>query len=168
MSKTLMLAAVLLLSAAWLQAQSSSQAGSRASGQTTSPAASSQGGMSTSGQTSSRTISSQSSSSAAGQTIEGCLQGSSGNFTLTDSAGTTYQLSGDTSKLNKHVGEEVEVTGSPSGSSASNSSPGANSSAGTSASAGSSTSAGTAAGSSQQFTVDKVKKVSSTCKTAGK
>jgi len=87
---------------------------------------------------------------ASGQTsVEGCLQGSSGNFTLTDSSGATYQLQGDTSKLSKHVGHEVQITGSPSGSSA--------------ASSGRATSQ---AGSPQQIlTVSKMKHISESCKT---
>jgi len=51
---------VLLLSAAWLQAQQYPQTGSSQSG---------------------------SSASAQASTVQGCLQGSNGNFTLTDNAG---------------------------------------------------------------------------------
>ena len=85
MAKTFLLAISLLVSAAWLQAQSqypqtgSSQTGASASGQTT---------------------------------VQGCLQGSDGKYTLTDKNGTTYQLQGDTSKLSAHVGHEVQITGS--------------------------------------------------------
>ena len=62
---------------------------------------------STSGQTS-RT-------GAGGQmTVEGCLSGSSGNYTLSDKNGNTYQLTGDTAKLSEHVGHEVKVTGTAS------------------------------------------------------
>lgn len=45
------------------------------------------------------------------QTVQGCLQGSGGNFTLTDSSGTVYRLLGDSTKLREHVGHEIEVTG---------------------------------------------------------
>jgi hypothetical protein len=45
-------------------------------------------------------------------TIEGCLAGSSGNFTLTDSSGKTYQLAGDTAQLNEHVGHTLRISGS--------------------------------------------------------
>jgi hypothetical protein len=129
MFKTLTLVATLLLSTAWLMAQDpqtssgSSQAGSATSG--------------SSGQTA----------------VEGCLQGSSGNYTLTDKSGTTYQLQGDTSKLAEHVGHEVQITGSTSAGSA-----------GSSASAGSS---GAAAG-SQMLTVEKVKHMGKTCKEGSK
>jgi hypothetical protein len=132
MSKTLMLAAVLLLSAAWLQAQQYPQSGS------SSTQASSGQGHDSSGKT----------------TVEGCLQGSDGNFTLTDSSGVTYQLQGDTSKLTEHVGHEVQIKGSTSGSAGSNPSSGAT--------------AGGSAGSQQTLNVDSVKHMAKTCKSAGK
>jgi hypothetical protein len=47
-----------------------------------------------------------------GDTIEGCLAGSAGSFTLTDSSGKTYQLAGDTAKLNEHVGHTLRISGS--------------------------------------------------------
>jgi uncharacterized protein DUF5818 len=81
--------------------------------------------------------------------VEGCLQGSDGNFTLTDSSGTTYQLAGDTSKLTEHVGHEVRIKGSTSGAGSSG--------AGASASAGG----------QQTLTVESVKHVAKTCKSAG-
>ena len=90
MVQKLMFALTLILATTWLMAQepasqgSSSQAGTAAS-------------------------------SGSGQTaVEGCLQGSNGSFTLTDKAGTTYQLQGDTSKLAEHVGHEVQITGTTS------------------------------------------------------
>ena len=46
---------------------------------------------------------------------QGCLGGSDPNYTITDTAGTTYKLNipanADTSKLARHVGEPVQVTG---------------------------------------------------------
>jgi hypothetical protein len=94
MYQTLMLSLVLLISTAWLQAQTYPQSGT---GQTA-------------GQTSGQT------------TVEGCLQSSAGNYTLTDKNGMTYQLSGDTSKLSDHVGHEVQITGTSSAASASSNS----------------------------------------------
>jgi hypothetical protein len=89
MTKMFMLTLVLLCSTAWLRAQVlSSQSSQTASTQT--------------GAESDKT------------SVEGCLQGSNGSFTLTDNAGTTYQLQGDTSKLSKHVGHEVQITGATS------------------------------------------------------
>jgi hypothetical protein len=105
MYKTLMLALVLLFSAAWLQAQQSypqpdaSQASGTTSGQTMS------------GQT----------------TVEGCLQDSNGNYTLTDKSGAMYQLTGDTSKLSDHVGHKVQITGTTAGSGSASSASGAGS-----------------------------------------
>jgi hypothetical protein len=120
----LLLALTLVLSALWLQAQD--QYGSQAgSGQTGNAAA---------GQT----------------TVQGCLQGSNGNYTLTDKSGTTYQLQGDSSKLSAHVGHEVQITGKTSG-------VGATSSA-----------VGSQSGGTQQptLTVQSMKHVSKTCKSA--
>jgi hypothetical protein len=95
MARMLLLALTLLLSAAWLQAQD---------------------------QYGSQTGSSQTGTAAGQTTVDGCLQGSNGNYTLTDKSGTTYQLQGDTSKLSDHVGHEVRLTGTSSGSSATSSS----------------------------------------------
>ncbi len=47
-------------------------------------------------------------------TIEGCLGGSAGSYTLTAKDGTIYQLTGNTDKLDKHVGHEVQITGTES------------------------------------------------------
>jgi len=122
MARMFTLALALLCSALWLQAQDTSTQ--------TSP------GSDTSKQTS----------------IEGCLQRSDGNFILTDSAGITYELRGDTSMLSKHIGHLVKVTGSPSDSGTPSSTSNASS------------------GSSQQqtLTVDKVKHISETCKNMNK
>jgi hypothetical protein len=45
------------------------------------------------------------------QTIQGCLHSNGNMFTLIDDSGTTYQLEGDTAKLKKHVGHEVQIAG---------------------------------------------------------
>jgi hypothetical protein len=131
MPRILMLALALLCSTAWVQAQQDQYPQNPQNP----PSGSSQAGTS------------------AGETsVEGCLQGSNGNFTLTDKSGTTYQLSGDTSKLSKHVGHEVQITSSTSGSSAA-----------------SSTSSMPQGGSQQQtLTVDKVKHISESCKAPSK
>ncbi len=133
MARTILLALALLASGAWIQAQA--QYGQSSS---------SQSGTSSSG-TSSQTK------------VQGCLQGSNGNYTLTSDTGTTYQLQGDTAKLSKHVGHEVEITGTSSGSSAA-SSP---------SSGASSSSAGTS-GASQTLDVSNVKHISKTCSNTSK
>jgi hypothetical protein len=51
------------------------------------------------------------SSGADKTTVQGCLAGSAGSYSLTDKSGTTYQLTGDTAKLQAHVGHTIEVTG---------------------------------------------------------
>ena len=102
MTKTFLLALSLLVSTAWVAAQSqypqtgTSQTGTTASEQTT---------------------------------VKGCLQGSDGNYTIMADNGTTYQLQGDTSKLSAHIGHEVQVTGSTMSASGSSSSTGTQSSA---------------------------------------
>ena len=135
MTRALMLAAVLLLSVAWLQAQQDPQA-------SPSNAGSDQGNASQTG-------------SGSETTVQGCLQGSSGNFTLTDNSGTTYKLAGDTSKLTEHVGHEVKIKGATS----------ASSSAGSSSTPPSGAAAG---GSQSTLTITEVKHVSKTCTPATK
>ncbi len=44
-------------------------------------------------------------------TVTGCLSRDDGTFSLTDKAGTKYQLTGDTSQLSDHVGHEVQIKG---------------------------------------------------------
>ena len=129
MAKTLMLALTLVVAAAWLQAQQYPQTGSSQSGSTTSEQA---------------------------RTIQGCLQGSNGNFMLTDDAGTNYQIQGDTAKLTEHVGHEVQITGTVSASSF--------------ASASGSPEKGSTSSTSQQRTIQMqdMKHISATCKSANK
>lgn len=148
MVQKLMLGLTLLFATTWLLAQDPS---SQTSPSTSSPSSSS----------SSQTGMSGSSGSSGQTSVEGCLQGSSGSYTLTDKSGTTYQLSGDTSKLAEHVGHEVQITGTTSA--------GAGGAAGSSTGSSASSSSG-AAGSSaggQMLTVEKVKHMSKTCKEAG-
>ena len=48
-------------------------------------------------------------------TIEGCLANSGDKYMITDSAGTKYQLIGNTSSLNSHVNQLVKLTGTGQG-----------------------------------------------------
>src|SRR5215510_3345293 len=98
MRKFWLLTALLLLCSAWVVAQS------------TPPAASSDSSQASIPQTSAS--SSQGSDTESTKTIEGCLSGSAGSWTLTDSSGKTYQLQGDDSKLSKDVGHQVRIKGS--------------------------------------------------------
>jgi hypothetical protein len=90
-------------------------------------------------------------------TIEGCLGGSAGNFTVTDKGGVTYGLqlpqSADASKLSQHIGEEVRVMGTMSGT-------GANTTE--SAATQAQTDAGTA-GKQPAISVSKMDKIGDTC-----
>jgi hypothetical protein len=130
----LLLLSVLLLSASWAAAQNYPSQ--------TSP---------------SQTSSSQTAPSTAGaQTaIQGCLSASNGNYTLTDKKGNAYQLTGDASKLEEHVGHEIRVTGT------------AASAAPSGRAAGSQTKEETSSSSQQTIEVSSVKHVSKTCQSGG-
>ena len=109
MRKWSLITAILLLSSAWVVAQSNS----------TPPTVpdNSQQYPSSSGQKpdTSQTSAPPAGTDKAAQSIEGCIGGAAGAFTLTDATGKTYQLGGDTSKLADHVGHQVQVTGSQEG-----------------------------------------------------
>ncbi|HLK34266.1 MAG TPA: DUF5818 domain-containing protein [Terriglobales bacterium] len=121
---------LLLLSAVWVAAQTPASSPQNGNGS----ASDSSGGHGTS-----------SSQSRVGHqaTVQGCLSGSSGNYTLVGNNGMTYQLQGDSSQLNQHVGQEVKVDASESANAASTRS---------------ATTSGT-----QTLQVSKVEKVSQTC-----
>ena len=143
MRKLLLLLSILLLGACWAVAQdSTSQPNSNSSDTSASSASSGQTGSSAAGSATS---------------VEGCLSGSSGNYTLSDKNGNTYQLTGDTAKLSEHVGHEVKVTGTASSGSASG------------AGGGTTTGAtGQAAGANAQtLEVSSVKHISKTCQNGG-
>jgi hypothetical protein len=130
MRKFSLISAILLLASAWVLAQNStpptSQYPSSAPSSTQSaPQDAQQAGTQTG------------KDAAAGGNVEGCVGGSAGSYTLTDSSGKTYQLAGDTSGLADHVGHDVKVSGTAS--------------------------AAAAAGGAPTITVKKVKMVSATC-----
>ncbi len=144
MRKVYLVTAILLLSSAWVLAQSStppvvpdsSQSANPQNPSSTSPA-SQQPAIPDKSETGTQAPS----SGQVAQTVEGCLGGAVGSFTLTDGSGKTYQLVGDTSKLSEHVGHMVRITGSEEG-----------------------RAAGTApAGAQPTFTVKNVKMISSSC-----
>jgi Protein of unknown function (DUF5818) len=140
MRKLLLLLSVLLLGACWAVAQDTTTQPNSNSSETSASSA-------RSGQTDPATAS-------GATTVEGCLSGSSGNYTLSDRNGTTYQLTGDTAKLSEHVGHEVKVTGTSSSASAS----GGGTATGTT---------GQASGNSQTLEVSSVKHISKRCKNGG-
>jgi hypothetical protein len=167
MRKTSLITAILLLSAVWAVAQTSPSSspqsttpGASSQQQPTSPSSTSPSQQPAAPDASSTTTQTTQTSSDSGNSIEGCLNGSAGNWTLTDQSGKTYQLSGDTSKLSDHVGHQVRIMGTDNSSSASSSG-----SAGSSPSS-SATGAGASSGSQPTFTVQKVKMISSTCPTS--
>ncbi len=173
--KTVLLAGAFLLSSSFMVAQSSQapastpptlpqsqsqpapdQQPSSASPSSTMPSAD-QSSQTSAGQSS---MGSQSADNSSSQKIEGCLAQSGSDFTLADASGITYKLTGDTSKLSSHVGEQVEVKGMPaSDSAASSATPSSDSSA---AAAGSSS----ASAAGKSFTVQHVKRISKTCSNA--
>ncbi len=178
MLKSAFFALVLLTSAAWLAAQTYPNQTGTSGGTQTSPSG-----------TQTSTMGSQSSNSNPSDsqnTLQGCLSGSNGNFILTDNSGNTYQLTGDTDDLGKHVGQEVKVKGNSASSSASGTS-GAGTAGATGAATGSGTatgtspsaqgsisantgtpgSSGTASVNSGIFNVSRVKKISNSCNSTG-
>jgi hypothetical protein len=108
MTKPWLLTAILLLSSVWAVAQDTSQAANSNSSQT--------------------------SSSASETTIEGCLSGSAGNYSLTDTSGKTYQLQGDNSKFSDQIGHQVRIKGTTAASASATTPSGATASASTSGS----------------------------------
>jgi hypothetical protein len=133
MRKPSLITAILLLSSVWVIAQSSStpptvpdnsQANQPASASQQPDAAQQKQPMGTGNE----------------QSLEGCISRGAVGYTLTDNAGKTYQLAGDTSKLADEVGHWDRVSGSQEGGAAS-------------------------AGAPTTFTVTKVKVVSTTCPT---
>jgi hypothetical protein len=96
--------------------------------------------------------------------MRGCLGGSTGNYTFTDShTGTVYNLTGTTDDLGSKVGHEVEITGqlasSASASDSTKNNSGANSTSGADAS--------NAKGSSTMVQVTNVTDVADHCSTTG-
>ncbi len=82
-------------------------------------------------------------------TIEGCLsQSPDGNFMIADSSGNSFQLRGDTAKLNQNLGKQVRVDGMATPNSGSNTG---------------SMSSGSSQATATQFHVSDVHKVADTC-----
>jgi hypothetical protein len=158
MRKLMLLSAAVLVCAALAVAQDTPSAG--------------QAGQSSS-TTTTQTTTTQTSS---GNAIQGCLTGTTGNYTLTDATGVAYKVQGDESQFADNLNKEVEVMGTV-GSSASASagnSPdnsassqagsdqgSANATAG--GSSGTSTGATATANASKTLEVSSVKKVANTC-----
>ena len=97
MRRLVLLFSVLLLGACWAAAQDTTPSNSSKSDPTSA----------SSGQ-------SDSASASGATSVQGCLSGSSGNYTLTDKNGNTQELWGEANKLGRLVGHKVELTGTPS------------------------------------------------------
>ena len=130
MRKTSLITAILLLSAVWAVAQTSPSSSSPSTtpdtSSQTSPSSTSPSQQPATPDTSSTTTQTTTTqttqtSTNSGNSIEGCLNGSAGNWTLTDQTGKTWQLAGDTSKLSDHVGHQIRIMGTDNSSSASSS-----------------------------------------------
>jgi Protein of unknown function (DUF5818) len=143
MKKFSLVTAILLLSSAWMLAQSSTSPTDSSQYPSSSPSAQQPAQQPAQSPDMSQSTQAGKAAEAGGTTVEGCIGGSAGNYTLTDSSGKAYQLAGDTSKLGDHVGHDVKVTGTV-----------ASAAAGAAAAAG---------GATPTLTVKKVKMVSSTC-----
>jgi hypothetical protein len=99
MRRLTLLSAIVLLTTAWMFAQTS----------TSQESTSTQSGTTTTQSTSPAT--GESSSNPGPKSFTGCLQGSSGNYSLVATNGITYQLQGNQNQLGKHLDQEVTVTG---------------------------------------------------------
>jgi len=111
---------LLLACSAWVAAQTSSSSNSSGSaGTSASSSSTSEPGNSSSGTASPQTSQSGTSNESTAPksseiretSIQGCLEGSSGNYTLTDQLGNVHTLQGDNAKLSQHIGQEIEVKG---------------------------------------------------------
>jgi hypothetical protein len=131
MRKFSLISAILLLASAWVLAQNSTPPTSQYPSSAPSSAQSA-------AQDAQQTATQAAKDATGAGNVEGCVGGSAGSYTLTDSSGKTYQLAGDTSGLADHVGHDVKVSGTMA-------------------------SAAAAAGGAPTITVKKVKMVSATC-----
>jgi hypothetical protein len=160
MKKAILLSATVLLCAALAIAQDTPQSGGSTS------------------QTPATSSSEQTSTPSSGNAIQGCLSGSSGNYMLTDTSGTMWQLTGDESQLSANVNKQVEVMGiaSAGGSAESHTPPDSNASGNSAEASGTTGSASASAGGAsasapangtKTLAVTSIRKVADSC-SAGK
>lgn len=136
MRKLSLRAAILLLSSAWVLAQSGG-APSYQNPSSTSPSAQQPAQQPDTSKTSTEE-----------ETVEGCVGRRADDFTLTDASGKTYILAGNTRQVADHVGHQVRLTGGES--------PGRPGGATSGATSG-------PAGGSHTFFIDTVKMIASSC-----
>ena len=137
MRKWSLITAVLVLSSAWVIAQSSTRPTAPDYSQSNQPTSTGQ-------QPDAAQEKAPTGADRTSQSIQGCITKVAGGYSLTDNSGKTYQLAGDTSKLADEVGHYDQVWGTEQGSSAG---------------------AAASSGAPATFTVTKVKVVSTTCPT---
>jgi hypothetical protein len=161
MRKILLFTSILLMCATWAVAQQSGNApapSASSPNQQASPGAPSTSESQQASPNSPSTSDQASQPSPGENSIEGCLGGSAGNYTIIDKAGTSYKLdlpaNADTSVLDKHIGEEVRVSGAVANASGSGSSQNPPSA-----------SAGGASASQASIKVTHISKVAATCTT---
>ncbi len=124
MKKILITTLFMLATLAWTAAQQPGSTPDRSSGQATPPSSQAPGATqsqsSMPGSAEQNTAPGGTQASSQGPMVnapitQGCLGGSDPNYTITDTAGSTYKLNippnADTSKLAQHVGEPVQVAG---------------------------------------------------------
>lgn len=107
MKKILITTLFTLATLAWASAQQPGSMPQRGSGAPTSPGSQAPGAQSQPSSPGDQAVNA--------PITEGCLGGSSPNFTLTDKTGTTYKLNippnANTSVLSQHMGEPIQVAG---------------------------------------------------------
>ena len=117
MRKCSLIAAILLLSSAWIVAQS----GSMQQPQSNQPTSQQPGAA---GQQPGATQEKEpTAADHGGKSIEGCVTSAAGGFTITDNSGKTYQLAGDTSQLQAGQYDRITGTEDSSGAAASGGAP---------------------------------------------
>jgi len=110
MRKWSLITAILLLSSAWIVAQSGSMQ---------QPAGNAQSNQPTSQQPDASQQKEPVGADHGAKSIEGCVTSAAGGFTITDNSGKTYQLAGDTSQLQAGQYDKISGTEDTSGAAAS-------------------------------------------------
>ena len=119
MKKILLITLFMLATLAWAAAQQPGSTPDRSGGQATPPSSQAPGASQSQpampGSADQNTAPGGAQAASQAPITQGCLGGSDPNYTITDTAGTTYKLNippnADTSKLAQHVGEPVQVAG---------------------------------------------------------
>jgi hypothetical protein len=114
MRKWSLITAILLLSSAWVVAQS---------GSTQQPSGNDQSNQPTSQQPGATQEKEPAGADHGSKSIEGCVSSAAGGFSITDNSGKTYQLAGDTSQLQAGQYDRISGTEDTSGAAAAGGAP---------------------------------------------